>query len=334
MTETTDITIIGAGPAGLFAAFYAGMRQLSVRIIDTLPKPGGQPYALYPNKYIYDIGGIPKISGKELAEQALEQLTPFNDNIQWSLNEQVTGFEKLDDSEGHFTVYTDKKTYQTGAIIIATGGGVFSPRPLRVSGLTASMTDQIHYYPKDYRVFENQEVAVLGGGNSALDEALAISHYAKHVTLIHRRNQFRGLEHSVETLKTQDNVDILTPYTPDTIFQNSDSQVLDLSLKSRQEKPITLNLDHIVVAYGFSGKQSGFEKWPITIEHHGIPVSALSQTSLPGVYAVGDIAEYPGKAQLITEAYGEVPKAINDIVHFLHPDAKVNKLHSTTVFDH
>lgn len=331
MRETTDITIIGAGPAGLFAAFYAGMRQLSVRIIDTLPKAGGQPYALYPNKIIYDIGGVPAISGKQLAEDGIKQIEPFEKTTIWTLGEQVTGFTPQDDGTNHFIVHTENNDYATGAVIIATGGGIFSPRPLKVHGLTEAMADHIHYYPQDYSQFTNKSIAVLGGGNSALDEAAAISHYAEHVTLIHRRNQFRGLEHSVENLRAQANVDILTPYTPDNLALTSDG-ALELSLKARQAEPTVRTFDDIVVAYGFAGKQAGFDDWPITMNHQRVPVSALGQTSLPGVYAVGDIADYLGKAQLIAEGYGEVPKVINDIVHFLHPEAKVNKLHSTDFF--
>ncbi|MDO4670810.1 MAG: NAD(P)/FAD-dependent oxidoreductase [Aerococcus sp.] len=329
----TDIAIIGAGPAGLFAAFYAGMRHLTTQVIDTLPNAGGQPFALYPEKKIYDIGGIPNLSGQALTTNGLAQIEPFRATTTLCFDEKVLQFSQVeDDGETYFTITTSKGTREARAILIATGGGAFSPRLLKAKGVDALPNDQLTYIAKPYASYQHKTLAILGGGDTALDYANEIAPYADHIALIHRRDRFRGLEHQVALLETHPNVERITPYIPNQIDLTADGKISLTLTKARTEDSKQLVVDEVLVAYGFIGSQTEMNDWPVTTHHQAIPVDQQMATDHPGVFAIGDIATYPHKTKLIASAYGEAPTAINSIFRYLHPDDDLHMIHSTTFF--
>lgn len=329
----TDVIIIGAGPAGLFAAFYAGMRHLTTEIIDTLPQAGGQPFALYPQKQIYDIGGIPNITGQILSENSLKQLAPFKETTTFHLNEQVLAFKKIANKvDAYFQVTTTKGYYESKALLIATGGGAFSPRLLKAEGVDTLPQDKLTYIAKPYSTYRNKTLAILGGGDTALDYAYEISEYAKKIYLIHRRDRFRGLEYQLTRLQQHTNVEKLTPYLPKRVQLTNQNQVTLTLEKARTTDTKTITVDEVLVSYGFVGSQSEMKAWPIDLENQTILVNQMMMTTTPGVFAIGDIATYSGKTKLIASAYGEAPTAINGIAQYLNPKDPLHMIHSTTFF--
>ncbi len=204
-----DITIIGGGPTGLFTAFYGGMRQASVKIIESLPQLGGQLAALYPEKYIYDVAGFPKIKAQDLVNNLKEQLSMFSPTI--CLDQSVTNVEKGENEV--FKLTTDKEIHYSKTIIITAGVGAFQPRRLELDNAKQYEGKNLHYFVEDLQSFKGQKVAILGGGDSAVDWALMLEPIAEKVSLIHRRDKFRAHEHSVETLKNS-KVEIITPFVP------------------------------------------------------------------------------------------------------------------------
>ncbi|AMB92032.1 NAD(P)/FAD-dependent oxidoreductase [Aerococcus christensenii] len=330
MTTSTDLTIIGAGPSGLFAAFYAGMRGLSVQIVDSLPHIGGQPQALYPHKKIFDIGGLPQIKASLLIQQLQDQLTPFQASTQFFLNETVANFYQENES---FVLQTSHQTLYSKSILIATGAGSFQARKLALKEASTFENKGLFYTLTNPQNFADQTVAVLGGGDSAFDYCLSLAPYCKKIFLIHRRSQFRGHEHSLSRLQSFSNIEILTPYQVVALKGNEHDQLSALVLKeARGEASYSLPVHSVLPAFGFTGSTDLLKTWPITLDKHRISVNHWMATSHPGVYAIGDIVSYPGKVQLIASGFGEAPTAINAISNYLHPKAKLSPIHSTTYF--
>lgn len=327
--KTTDIIIIGAGPAGLFAAFYAGMRNLSVKLIDSLPQVGGQPQALYPEKSIYDIAGFPKITGNELTEQLMQQLSRFERTTSIHLNEEVLTFER---KNNNFIVHTDKATHQSKAIIIAAGNGSFHPRQVEMENLADYEGHGVTYNISDLEQYSGDTVAICGGGDSALDMALALKDYAKKIYIIHRRDRFRAHEHSVDCAKAAENIEFVTPFVP-TAVAGDGSKLTKICLQKPRATEITaLDVDKVIMAYGFVSSIGPLKNWQLKLENNMIVVNQHFETSQPGIYAIGDIVTYPGKVKLIASGFGEAPSAINEIVHYLYPERENRPLHSSNMF--
>lgn len=325
-SQSTDIIIIGAGPAGLFAAFYAGMRELSVRIIDALPEAGGQPQVLYPKKNIYDIPGFPNITGEKLTQNLLTQLERFKGTTHFSLSEEVTELSKNND---HFIIQTNTNTYSCRSVIIAAGNGSFKPRKIKLENMTEIDTKYIDYYLPDIAKIKDRTVAVCGGGDSAFDTALEIAPYAKQIYLIHRRNEFRAHEFSVKQAKNQANITFMTPYVPQSLLSN-DGQLTQISLtKVRTKETQTLPIDHLCMAYGFVSSIGAIKNWNLNLKNHHIIVDSTMATNIAGIFAIGDMVTYPGKADLIATAFGEAPIAINSVKKYLFPNEVVKPLHSS-----
>lgn len=322
MTEIYDITIVGGGPVGLFTAFYAHLRQAKVKIIDSLPQLGGQPAILYPEKTILDIPAFPSLTGEELTANLLKQLEPFDTTI--CLNETVIGIQEGE----HLTISTSKGQHLSRALIIAMGGGAFKPRPLEIEG--ADALPNIHYHVSAIDQYKDQEVLILGGGDSAVDWALAFDTIAKKTTLVHRRDAFRALEHSVEALK-QSTVEILTPYLPQALASQGDKASSLLVKKAKSDETITLPFDHLFVNYGFKSSVGTLKEWGLDLNRHRILVNSKQETSLTGVYAVGDCCAYDGKIDLIATGFGEAPTAVNNAMHLIRPNEKVQPKHSTSL---
>lgn len=322
MSEIFDITIIGGGPVGLFAAFYAHLRQAKVKVIDSLPQLGGQPAILYPEKVILDIPAYRHLTGQQLTEALLKQLETFDTTI--CLNETVTAIHHGE----NITLETTKGHHQTKTVIIAMGGGAFKPRPLEIEH--ADQFENIHYHISNLQQYSDQNLVVLGGGDSAVDWALAFEPIAKKISLVHRREQFRALEHSVNVLK-QSTVDIYTPFIPKNIVGNGKLAThIELS-RVKSDETITLPFDHLFVNYGFKSSIGKLKEWGLDLQGHRISVNSKQETSRTGIYAIGDCCFYEGKINLIATGLGEAPTAINNAMNYINPAEKVQPKHSTSL---
>ncbi|SHG42505.1 NAD(P)/FAD-dependent oxidoreductase [Ornithinibacillus halophilus] len=321
-----DVTIIGAGPVGLFTAFYGGMRQASVKIIESLPHTGGQLSALYPEKYIYDIAGFPKVRAQELVDNLEEQANLFNPEI--VLGQSIEKVERLEDDT--FKLTSNEETHYTKTIIITAGNGAFQPRRLNVGNSEEYEGVNLHYYVKDMNHFKGQRVALLGGGDSAVDWALMLEPIAEKVTLVHRRDQFRAHEHSVEQLMNS-SVEILTPFVPSDIVANKSIEKLILN-EVKGDREVELDVDSVICNYGFISTLGPIKDWGLEIEKNSIVVNSKMETNIPGIYAAGDICTYPGKVKLIATGFGEGPTAINNAKQYIDPKARIQPKHSTSMF--
>ncbi|KXT76164.1 NAD(P)/FAD-dependent oxidoreductase [Streptococcus sp. DD12] len=331
MTEEKhiDITIIGGGPVGLFAAYYAGMRGMQVKIIESLAELGGQPAILYPEKKIYDIPAFPAVTGQELTDRLLDQLALFDDRITVCLKEEVLSFEQ---TEAGYTITTDKGQHQTGTILIACGNGAFAPRPLGVPEEESYAGNNLHYIVRNLQDFKDQDVVLMGGGDSAVDWALALEPIAKSVALVHRRDKFRAHEHSVEKLEAS-SVAVYTPYTPAQLKGDGQKVSHILLNKVKSDESITLPLDSLIVNYGFSTNSKHLKSWGLDHKRTSVLVSPTYETNLPGIFAIGDAAEYDGKLDLIAVGFGEAPLAVNQAILHLYPERDNRLIHSSSLFD-
>ena len=329
MSRTTiyEITIIGGGPTGLFAAFYAGMRNSSVKIIESLPQLGGQLSALYPEKYIYDVAGFPKVRAQELVDGLKEQALHFNPTI--CLEEMVEDLEVQ--ADGLIRLKTNKEDHFTKTVILTAGNGAFHPRKIELENTEQYEGSNLHYFINDLENFRNKKVMVCGGGDSAVDWALMLEPIAKEVHLVHRRDKFRAHEHSVTTLM-ESTVQIKTPHIP-VSFNGDDERIHSVTLEHAKEGTTeVVEIDDVIVNYGFVSSLGPMKNWGLNIEKNSIVVNSKMETNIPGVYAAGDVCTYDGKVKLIATGFGEAPTAINNAKAFIDPAAKVQPLHSTSVF--
>lgn len=321
-----DVTIIGAGPTGLFTAFYGGMRQASVKVIESLPHTGGQLTALYPEKYIYDVAGFPKVRAQELVDNLEEQANIFDPTI--VLEQEIEKLERLEDNT--FKLTSNKEVHYTKTIIITAGNGAFQPRRLNIADCDQFEGINLHYHVKDMSHYKDQNVVLLGGGDSAVDWALMLEPIAKQVTLVHRRDSFRAHEHSVERLMSS-NVNILTPYVPSGIVATDKIEKIILD-EVKGDNQITLEADSVLCNYGFISTLGPIKDWGLEIEKNSIVVNTKMETNIPGIYAAGDISTYEGKVNLIATGFGEAPTAINNAKQYIDPKARIQPKHSTAMF--
>lgn len=325
--QVFDVTIIGAGPVGLFTAFYAGMRQMSVQIFDSLPDIGGQLTALYPEKFIYDVAGFPKIQAKDLVSNLEEQMKQFNPSVH--LNETVEHVEKQ--SDGTFAITTNRGNYFTKSIIITAGNGAFQPRKLPIEGSEKFENGNLHYYIKDSNQFKGKKVVIFGGGDSAVDWATMLEPIAEQVTLVHRRTEFRAHESSLENLR-KTNVNILTPYVPENVIGDKNIEKVVLKNVSSAEE-IVLDVDEVIVNFGFVSNLGPIKDWGLSIEKNSIVVNSKMETNIPGIFACGDVCTYDGKVKLIATGFGEAPIAVSSAKMYVDPNAKRHAVHSTTLME-
>lgn len=321
----TDIIVIGGGPTGMFAAFYCGMRQASVKIIESMPQLGGQLAALYPEKYIYDVAGFPKVTAGELVHQLQEQMKLFNFEV--SLEEKVTHVTKRD--ERLFEVRTDKSVYFAKSVIITAGVGAFEPRRLELPEAAQYEKRNLHYFVSDLQQFAGKNIVISGGGDSAVDWALMLEPIAASVTLVHRRDKFRAHEHSVNNLY-QSSVKLATS-NEIIALQGSDSieRVILEHVKTKEQQVIAV--DAVIVNFGFISSLGPIAEWGIDIDGGSIVVDSRMETSVPGIFAAGDVATYPGKLKLIAVGFGEAPTAVNNAKVYIDPSAKLSPGHSSNM---
>ncbi|MHC0039004.1 NAD(P)/FAD-dependent oxidoreductase [Pseudoneobacillus sp. C159] len=322
-----DITIIGGGPTGLFTAFYGGMRQASVKIIESLPQLGGQLSALYPEKFIYDVAGFPKVRAQELVNNLKEQMAKFNPKI--VLEQSVDGLEKQD--KGIFKLTTNKEVHYSRTVIITAGNGAFQPRRIELKDSIQYERKNLHYFIEDLNAFAGKRVVVFGGGDSAVDWALMLEPIAEEVTIIHRRDKFRAHEHSVEILFNS-KVKVKTPFVP-ADFIGSDLGIKQVVINGVNcELKEVIDVDAVIVNYGFVSSLGPIKSWGLEIDKNSIRVNSKMETNIPGIYAAGDICTYPGKVKLIACGFGEAPTAVNNAKTFIDPKAKTQPLHSSSMF--
>lgn len=323
-----DITILGGGPTGLFTAFYGGLRDASVKIIESLPELGGQLATLYPEKYIYDVAGFPKIKANDLVHNLKEQMAMFSPTI--CLGQSITEVEKLED--GTFRLASEQEVHYSKTVIITAGIGAFQPRRLELEQATQFEGRNLHYFVDNMEQFRDQKVAILGGGDSAVDWALMLEPIAEKVTLIHRRDKFRAHESSVTQLQNS-RVEILTPFiAADLVYD--DEAIRELLLEEvRGERKLSVELDSLICNYGFISSLGPIKNWGLEIEKNSIVVNSRMETNIPGIYAAGDITTYPGKVKLIATGFGEAPTAVSNAKAFIDPKARLQPMHSTSMFE-
>ena len=330
--QITDVTIIGAGPTGLFAAFYAGLRGVSCRIVDALPQLGGQLMALYPEKYIFDVGGLPRILAKDLANNMIEQGTQFGPEV--VLEAEVTQLVRED---GHIRLVTRRGEFLTKTVIITAGKGALNPRVLECPGWdhhAASDDGGVHTHVRQPEDFRGKRVLIVGGGDSAVDWTLGLRGIAREVTLIHRRDDFRAHKSTVLEMRQaaeRGEVSIRTPYEVRAIHGEGQCVTRATIFNNETDTDEQIPVDAVVALLGFKPDLGPVATWGLELERNTIKVSQLMETNLPGVYAAGDVVHYPGKLELIATGYGEAAVAVNNAVHYINPKARVAPGHSTNL---
>jgi len=325
--EIVDTTIIGGGPTGLFTAFYAGMREMSVKIIESLPELGGQLAALYPEKKIYDGGGYPEVTGRELIEPLKQQAYTFDPEI--VLNQTVEQVEKIE--EKCFRIITDKGIHYSKTVIITAGVGAFEPRKLELDNPDHHNKDNLYYSVDNLAHFEKKNVCISGGGDSAIDWALALEPIANKVTLVHRRDDFRAHESTVSQLK-ESSVDILTPYMI-TGLNGEGPQIEQIDIKDKSgEDCRQLSVDNVIVSHGFKSSLGPIKNWGIDMHKNSIVVDDNMETNIKGLYAAGDVTTYQSKLKLIALGFGEGPIAVSNAKNYIDPKSRIQPMHSTHIF--
>ncbi len=330
MTEDIrDITIIGGGPTGLFAAFYAGMRGTSVRIVDSLPELGGQLTALYPEKFIFDVGGFPKVRAKELAMDLVSQAMQFEPSVE--LDQEVR--EVVDQEDGTLRLVCSGGDYLTRALVIAGGKGAFEPRKLDVPGYDELLGRGVHYAVKKPEDFQGKRILVVGGGDSALDWTLILKDHAERLVLAHRRDAFRAHEKSVSDLMAAEEageVEIRTFHEVAEIHGADRVEGVTL-FDNRTDDRTKMEIDVILTFLGFKPDLGPIQRWGLVVRKNRLLVNHLMETNRRGVYAAGDIVDYEGKLDLIVSGFSEAAIAVNNAVHHVNPNARVNPGHSTNM---
>ena len=325
----TDILIIGAGPVGLFAVFEAGLLGLKCHIIDALAKPGGQCAEIYPKKPIYDIPGMPEVMAGDLIDNLLEQIKPFSPG--YTLGERAEKLIKNED--GSFDVVTNmNKVHNAKVIAIAGGLGSFEPRKPPLDSILDYEGKGVEYMVKNPEYFQDKKIVIAGGGDSALDWTIELSKLAKKVTLVHRRNEFRGAVDSVEKVQKLKNSSIIDVITPAEVIKLNGKDKLESLEINHNDDFKTIETDFFIPLFGLVPKLGGISNWGLDLEKNSIVVnnSLDYQTNIPGVFAIGDINTYPGKLKLILCGFHEATLMCQSAYKIINPNKK-NILKYTTV---
>lgn len=326
--EIRDITIIGGGPTGLFAAFYAGMRGHPCRIVDSLPELGGQLMALYPEKYIFDVGGYPKILAKDLSRNLIKQALQFEPEV--VLDQQVKTLVREDD---HFVLTCSSAELRSRAIVIAGGKGAFEPMRLNCPGYEDFMYKGVEFAVRDPEAFRGKRVVIVGGGDSALDFVLMLKDSAESLTLVHRRDGWRAHGATVEQMEAAaaaGEIDLRTFHEIREIHGDGCIERVTI-FDNRTDEDVALDCDVVISCLGFKPDLGPIKNWGLDVAKNRILVDRQMGTNVPGVYAAGDIVDYEGKLDLIATGFAEAAVAVNNAVHFVDPSARVNPGHSTNM---
>ena len=325
----TDLLIIGAGPTGLFTVFEAGLLKLKCHIIDGLPQPGGQLTELYPKKPIFDIPGYPEVLAGDLVDNLMEQIKQFQPGF--TLNEKADTIEKLED--GTFIVTTDKGTqHHANSVAIAGGLGSFEPRKPLIEDIEFYEDKGVEYFVKNPELFRNKKIVIAGGGDSALDWSVFLSNIASEVTLIHRRNEFRGALDSVEKVQELKNLGKIHLITPAEVVGLNGSEHLESIDIEENGAHRNIRTDYFIPLFGLTPKLGAIANWGLEIEKNAIKVnnSLDYQTNIEGIYAIGDVNTYPGKLKLILCGFHEATLMVQSVYQRMNPGKK-HVLKYTTV---
>ena len=324
-----DILIVGGGPTGLFAAFYAGLRGATSSIIDSLEEPGGAVTAMYPEKYIYDVGGFPAILGKDLIDNLVKQASQFNPQMHF--NERCEHLEHLPD-DNLFRLDTDKGSHYGRRVIICAGVGAFAPKKLPLSNLAEfEESGAIVYFVKRNEDFRDKRVLIVGGGDSAVDWALTLEPIARELTLIHRSDNFRAHAKSVEQMMAS-RVAVHT-YNETDALHGADGRLTGVTFRHNKTKETTtIEVDAVIMSIGFVADLGPLKTWGLEIQKNQIVTDPLTmETNLPGIWAAGDIITHPTKFKLIATGFHEAITAVNHAVHSINPKMRLAGAHSTNL---
>lgn len=324
-----DLTIIGAGPTGLFALFYAGMRGATAQIVDALDEPGGQLAALYPEKLIFDVAGFPEVLAKDLVKSLERQAARFGQPIH--CGQTVTGLDAEDD---HYVLRTATDEFPTKCIVIAAGIGAFSPRPLPQACAGPWYGRGVEDRVLDPAKFAGAHVVIIGGGDSAFDWAHQLQGRAASVSLVHRSDRFRAHHATVEAVQA----DVAAGRTTLFAFHELhdilavDGRMHEIELRDVKAKTTKrVRCDVVLPMLGFVSDLGALTRWGLTLDKHEIVVNSLMETGRAGIYAAGDITTYPGKLKLIATGFSEAAVAVNQAVHHVYPEKKINPGHSSNL---
>jgi thioredoxin reductase len=328
--EVRDITVIGAGPVGLTTAFWAGMRQASVRIIDSLPEIGGQCTTLYPEKWVFDVPGHPKILAKDLVGLLRAQSL---DQFDVPVHLETTAHTISWDDE-HVTLHTDRGDLRSRTVIVAGGHGAFEPKKLPVSDIDMAPWEGrgAHYIVGEKAVFQDKRVVIVGGGDSAFDWVVNLVDTASRVTLVHRREGFRAHEATVaEVMDHVDagRVDLRVPYVIKGVAGNGHIEGVEIHHAAEDDTIERLECDAVLLQLGFSTKLGPLKEWGFELEKGAIVVNGVMETNLDRVWACGDITTFDGKLKLIATGFAESAIAVSQAVHRIRPDVKLQPAYST-----
>ncbi|MDQ8728524.1 NAD(P)/FAD-dependent oxidoreductase [Bradyrhizobium sp. LHD-71] len=324
MAETikTDALIIGAGPCGLFAVFELGLLDIKAHLVDILDKIGGQCAELYPEKPIYDIPGIPMVTGQGLTDSLMEQVKPFGPTFH--LNEMVETIEKIGDPL--FRVTTDAgQVFETKVVIISAGGGSFQPKRPPVPGIEAYEGKSVHYAVRKMETFRDKEILIVGGGDSALDWTLNLQPIAKGVTLLHRRDDFRAAPHSVEQMRALVKAGKMQLKLGQvTSLEGEGGQLSAAVVKGNDNATFKVSCDTMLPFFGLTMKLGPVGNWGVQLENNLIPVETSAfETNVPGIFAIGDINTYPGKLKLILSGFHEGALMSQKAHRYIYPDKRL-----------
>ncbi|MEU5691580.1 NAD(P)/FAD-dependent oxidoreductase [Actinosynnema sp. NPDC020468] len=319
MDHKVDLLVVGAGPTGLFAAYYAGFRDLSVALVDSLPEAGGQITAMYPEKMIFDVAGFPAVRGRDLVTALVEQANQWDPR--YLLGSQARTLSTVDD--GIVVGLADGGTVTAGAVLITAGIGEFRPRPLP-AGDGWLGRGVVHFVPA-LSAHAGQDVVVVGGGDSAFDWALALHPFAASVTVVHRRATFRAHPPTVRQVRDL-GVEVVT--NAEVLELRGEDGLAEVELKVEGERRV-LPAQTVVAALGFTADLGPIESWGLDLDHRAIVVDTTMRTARDRVYAAGDVAQYPGKVKLIATGFGEAATAVNNIAVRLNPEAHLFPGHSS-----
>lgn len=317
------MTVIGGGPCGLFAAFYAGLRGMSVRVIDSLPDLGGQLTALYPEKYVYDMPGFPKVLAKDLAREMAAQGIQYGAELMLG----VTAQSLVKDDDGYTIQTSDGRELPTKTLIISAGAGAFSPTKLGVEKEESFESKGLFYGVRETSQFAGKHIAIVGGGDSAFDWALHLLPVARAITLIHRRDQFRAHEDSVQ--KVKDSTVNMRLWCGIKELHGDDNLNAVTIENSQTKERDRMDIDALIVNVGFKSSLGPIKTWGVVIEKNQIVVNNRFETNLPGVFAVGDVCTYEGKLKLIATGVAEATTAVCYAKTLIDPEARLFPGHSS-----
>jgi len=324
MSETikTDALIIGAGPCGLFAVFELGLLDIKAHLVDILDKIGGQCAELYPEKPIYDIPGIPMVTGQGLTDSLMEQVKPFHPTFH--LNEMVETIEKIGDPL--FRVTTDAgQVFETKVVIISAGGGSFQPKRPPVPGIEAYEGKSVYYAVRKMETFRDKDILIVGGGDSALDWTLNLQPIAKSMTLLHRRDDFRAAPHSVEQMRALVKAGKMQLKLGQvTSLEGDGGQLTGAMVKGNDNATFKVDCNTLLPFFGLTMKLGPVANWGVTLENNLIPVETSAfETNVPGIFAIGDINTYPGKLKLILSGFHEGALMSQKAHRYIYPDKRL-----------